>query len=119
MDLCEPSSPNDYHLKHFILHPCSWKPDTPHFQPTHYYRVVQAIKEYCACDNWPESPLYLEVAEDVENPTGDILAVMRHQPHPLDDYEGHWVCFWNEKMWFTREVELTHRFNDGTYAFRS
>jgi hypothetical protein len=37
----------------------------------------------------------------------------------MDDYEGHWVCFWNEKMWLAKEVELIQRFNDGTCAFRS
>ncbi len=104
-------------LRHFYLVESSFT--AMDIYPDHYFRVVQTLSEYRACDNWPESLPFLEVATDIENPDGDVVAMMlNHSPHPADDYEGYRLCLWGDRVWLTKEVEMTHRFNDGTCAFR-
>lgn len=106
------------HLRYFVLFPSSFTIND--ICPDHYFRVVAVVSEYRACDNWPESPPFLEVATDIENPEGaGVTAMMlNHSPHPADDFEGHRLCLWGDKVWLTKEVEFSHRFSDGTYAFR-
>ena len=104
-------------VKYFALHLCDQKLDNYDSQQINYYRVIRILNEYKACSNWPDGPIYLEVIDDVENPDGTILAVVCCQSYQIDNYNAHWVCFWDEKIWLTKEVTLAHRFDDSTCVF--